>query len=107
MASCKDCICEKVCRYNDGVNEYCKGNCPYFKDRSKFIELPCIAMVEQFINNGKFDKRRTTNNGKMAVVYIDKKKSAYPLIDITSQHYNTSEACERIKKLTQRKPNRL
>ncbi len=43
MANCKDCICEKVCRYNDGVNSYCKGvfGCPYFKDRSKVIELPC------------------------------------------------------------------
>lgn len=41
MASCKDCLCEIVCKYNDGVNEYCKGNCPHFKDRSKFVELPC------------------------------------------------------------------
>lgn len=43
MASCRDCICEKTCRYNDGVNQYCIGDfgCPYFKDRSKFVELPC------------------------------------------------------------------
>lgn len=41
MASCRDCICEQVCKYNDGVNEYCKGNCPHFKDRTRFVELPC------------------------------------------------------------------
>lgn len=43
MANCKECICEKVCRYNDGVNSYCKSNfvCPYFKDRSTIIESPC------------------------------------------------------------------
>lgn len=41
MASCKDCLCEIVCKYNDGVNEYCKGNCPHFKDRTRFVELPC------------------------------------------------------------------
>lgn len=41
MASCMDCICEQVCKYNDGVNEYCKGNCPHFKDRTRFVELPC------------------------------------------------------------------
>lgn len=40
MASCKNCISEIVCKYNDGVNEYCKGNCPHFKDRNRFVELP-------------------------------------------------------------------
>lgn len=43
MASCKDCICEQVCKYNDGVNLWCKGDCPRFKDRSRFVELPCKA----------------------------------------------------------------
>ena len=38
MANCKDCLSENVCKYNDGVNEWCKGNCPRFQ--SKF--LTCI-----------------------------------------------------------------
>lgn len=40
MTNCKECIREIVCKYNDGVNEYCKGNCPHFKDRTQFLELP-------------------------------------------------------------------
>lgn len=58
MASCKDCICEKVCRYNDGVNQYCKGSfgCPYFKDRSKFVELPSATVPIKIYLSGDVDK---------------------------------------------------
>lgn len=64
------------------------------------ILTPFIAMVERFIKDGKFDKKRTTHNGRIAVVYIDKNKWACPLIDITSQFYNTSEAYDRICEIT-------
>lgn len=64
------------------------------------IVTPCAAMVEQFIKDGKFDKRITAHNGKYAVVYIDKTKwSSCPLLDITEQHYNTEKALERIQDL--------
>lgn len=56
MASCKDCLCEIVCKYNDGVNEYCKGNCPHFKDRARFVELPCKVgdkVYEMVLNRDK------------------------------------------------------
>lgn len=43
MSNCETCLNKDVCRYNDGVNLYCKNDfdCPHHKDRSKFIELPC------------------------------------------------------------------
>lgn len=43
MSNCKTCLKKDVCRYNDGVNSYCKSDfgCPHHKDRSKFIEFPC------------------------------------------------------------------
>lgn len=64
------------------------------------IVTPCVAMVEQFIKDGKLDKRITAHNGKYAVVYVDKTKwSSCPLIDITEQHYNTEKALERIQDL--------
>lgn len=63
------------------------------------IVTPCVAMVEQFIKDGKFDKKRTAHNGRFAVVYKDKAKSSYTLIDITEQFYNTEKANERIKAL--------
>lgn len=36
------------------------------------IVTPCMAMVEQFIKDGKFDRKRARHNGRIAVVYIDK-----------------------------------
>lgn len=43
MSNCKICFKKDVCRYNDGVNSYCKSDfgCPHYKDRSKFVDLPC------------------------------------------------------------------
>lgn len=63
------------------------------------VMLPCVAMVEQFVKDGKFDKKHTAHNGKMAVVYIDKSKWGCPLIDITEGFYNTNKAYERIQVL--------
>jgi DNA-directed RNA polymerase subunit RPC12/RpoP len=39
MANCKECLLEKVCRYNDGHNLYCKEcyECPHHKNKSDFI----------------------------------------------------------------------
>lgn len=87
--TCKDCVHYDVCfKTRSDEMEWCE----HFKDKSKFIELPFIAMIEQFIKNGKFDKRNTTHNGKYAVVYIDKSKWGTPLIDVTSKYYNAEEA---------------
>ena len=63
------------------------------------IVTPCVAMVEQFIKDGKFDKKITAHNGKYAVVYVDKLKWNSPLIDITEQSYNAEKALERIQAL--------
>ena len=42
---CTKCIKQDTCKYNDGVNEWCTNEhlfgCPKFKDKSRFIELPC------------------------------------------------------------------
>ena len=40
MADCKECLSEKVCRYNDGHNLYCKLDytCPHFISMD-FIEM--------------------------------------------------------------------
>ena len=42
MASCKDCMHEKVCDYYAGdLNEEGAEKCVCFKDRTRFVELPC------------------------------------------------------------------
>lgn len=66
------------------------------------IVTPCIAMIEQFIKDGKFDRKRTAHNGRIAVVYIDKSKWNSPLIDITEEFYNTGKANKRVKALKER-----
>lgn len=38
--NCKDCLSEKVCKYNDGVNEWCKGHCPRFQSKILTCILP-------------------------------------------------------------------
>ena len=46
MASCKDCVHYDVCvimenSSEDNKENYCKEfNCPDFKDRNRFVELP-------------------------------------------------------------------
>ena len=45
MATCKDCIYQKMCKAIDTIGEFQEGAecCNNFKDRSRFVELPCSA----------------------------------------------------------------
>ena len=82
-----------------------EGKAKFFADHllaNGVIVTPCVAMVEQFIKNGEFDRKRTAHNGRIAVVYIDKSKWNSPLIDITEQFYNVDKAKERIQALKER-----
>ena len=86
-----------VCNLTDA------GKCAFYKDKSNFIEMPFIAMIEQELKDGKFNIRRTNRNGATAVVYYDNDKWNRPLIDITNQYYNTDEAEQRIYELKNKK----
>lgn len=97
--TCRDCLYYERCKKLGIFNVETLSACEDFTDRSEWVHLPCVAMVEQFIKDGKFDRRKTAHNGRIAVVYIDKKKWNSPLIDITEQFYNTDKAQERIKAL--------
>ena len=41
MANCRQCICEQVCRFNDGHNLYCKEDykCPHYKSIDDTLEV--------------------------------------------------------------------
>lgn len=43
MSNCKECVHETLCKYNDGVNLWCKNDyvCPRFKDKALNVQLPC------------------------------------------------------------------
>ena len=78
---------------------YCAETIADYLLENGVIVTPCVAMVEQFLKDGKFDKEIHVHNGKYAVVYVDKSKWGCPLIDITEQHYNSKKAEERIQAL--------
>ena len=64
---------------------------------------PFIAMVEQSLTGGEMKPQRDQRfNGRYAVVYFDKEKWAFPLIDICGKHYDRKEAEERMKLLRQK-----
>lgn len=58
MSKCSNCLSEKVCRYNDGHNLYCKNDyvCPHFADRSEWVHLPCKVGTEVYIPEIEVDK---------------------------------------------------
>ena len=41
MPKCENCLSEKVCRYNDGHNLYCKDDyeCPHYKPTADVVEV--------------------------------------------------------------------
>lgn len=68
----------------------------------RLVVLPFVAMVEQSLQEGKMTPQRDQRfNGRYAVVYVDKKKWATPLIDICGkQKYDRAEAEVRLNELT-------
>lgn len=118
MATCKECLHFEVCDSGRHIGEYIESDgvysegvekeCVTFKDKTHFIELPFIAMIEQTIVNGKpkFTKSAASKNGMYCVVYSDPKKWKSPLIDICGKtYYRTDEAKARILTLKERKIN--
>ncbi len=103
--TCKDCPHFEVCKMYGVLptkrrigNKW--KNCPFRNDKSKYIELPFIAMIEQYLVKGKFADNIYLQkfNGRYATVYIDKNKWGTPLIDICGKYpYNTEEAEARLK----------
>ena len=67
MANCKDCLCVDVCKMRSDIvsadyypeilkkkfEEEC--NCPHFKDRTRFVELPCKVkdLIDKFIGHNE------------------------------------------------------
>lgn len=52
--SCKDCIHYAVCEFDDDEIER-TALCSFFKDRSRFVELPCSTSEDLFVveNSGE------------------------------------------------------
>lgn len=71
--TCKDCIHYDICHNNfknidlneEMTDEHC---CVYFKDKSRFVELPCKAGDDFFIIAQRFEK------GKYTEYFIDERQ---------------------------------
>lgn len=67
----------------------------------RLVVLPFIAMIEQSLQDGEMKPYRDQRfNGRYAVVYSDKKKWAFPLIDICGTHYDRAQAEARLPAVT-------
>lgn len=63
MAECKKCLSEKVCRYNDGINLYCKEDyeCPHFTPTADVVEVVRCKDCKHFgrdMGHGKHDCKK-------------------------------------------------
>ena len=73
-------------------------------ESGQLVELPCVAMIEQGLIDGKFKPTNEAQhfNGRYAVVYFDKTKLKKPLIDICwceQCTYDPYQAEARLKEL--------
>lgn len=85
MATCADCAHVEVCKTWDSSGEIQKDNykifqnCPHFKDRSRFLELPCKVgdtawIIVRYKNgNGHF------YTGIVTGVHVTDRKTIYKL----------------------------
>lgn len=73
----------------------------------KAVELPCIVMIEQTIDeNGNLinTNKAQAFNGRYGVLYIDRQKWNLPLVDVcTEKVYNSKAAEARLKELKEQK----
>jgi len=97
--TCKECIHFDVCDAleSNGISKIYPSQCGCYKPKSRFIELPFVAMIEQTIENGQFCQKKKEQyfNGRYCVVYVDKDKWGCPLIDIVGTKYYDREEAEK------------
>lgn len=119
--TCKDCISYEACKfYNKNLpEEYdpIEWQCDNFKDKSRFIELPCkvgdnFFIITQRFEKGKYtdffiDKKQVTHfeyNGKILIIYdfegmsfvYDFEEMGFVLDDI---YFDKSKAETKLKEL--------
>ena len=72
MATCKDCVHVDVCEEYGEVFSLIKGGkCSLFKDRSRFVELPCKVGDTVYFILRSFDGKMRINPEKVCYFTID------------------------------------
>lgn len=96
MSKCSNCLSEKVCRYNDGHNLYCKNDyvCPHFTDRSEWVHLPCEAGDTVYYTSGKY----YNDIIKCRVVAIEQNEEEMIIKTHLWQHLQNIQLLQRVDK---------
>ena len=78
MAICKDCMHEEVCNiFLDCLNEYDAEKCVYFKDRNRFVELPCkVGDKVYYFSDNNYKQYEVC---KIVGFHIDKYRTAFKI----------------------------
>jgi acid phosphatase class B len=80
-----------VCKYNDTVNLWCQDYhyCPHFKDRTKFVELPCkVGDVVYVINKRGKSKKSIISKTVITKIHIDDNTNDTVIFgEIPDEHY--------------------
>jgi hypothetical protein len=73
MSICRNCISEKVCKYNDGVNLYCKDEykCPHFRNKTKIVDLPFKVGEKVWVNDNWDIGENRTHPRQIEEIFFD------------------------------------
>ncbi|MEF2919096.1 MAG: hypothetical protein U0O22_01335 [Acutalibacteraceae bacterium] len=95
MATCEQCIHYEVCQALEKNNQVEKINpksCSLFKDKSKFLELPCkvgvVGNIVYFIKNGKVNKCYVTTiriHNEKSVIFTLMIEELYAFYDVSAK----------------------
>lgn len=77
--------------------------------KGEIVELPCIAMIEQGLVDGKMKQTQEAQgfNGRYSVVYMDKTKCKIPLIDVCWSKEGKCRYIEAERRLAELKGEKL
>lgn len=64
MSKCKECLSEQVCRYNDGINLYCKDDyeCPHYKTADVVEVVRCKECIYNEIGSCTHSQKYDEDN---------------------------------------------
>lgn len=97
MASCKDCLHVDVCKSKDIFGDM--PVCPHFKDRNRFVELPCkVGDMVYFVIDEEIIKETITGFeiDKQGDLWVNTHKYDYLLRDNFGKTvFLTPEAAEK------------
>lgn len=84
MASCKDCMHEEVCSiFSSDLNEDGAEKCVCFKNRNRFVELPCKVGDTVYVIDDMGDEEYLVASCTISAIRYECKKTDSKIIIMT------------------------